>query len=210
MKISDDLQKLLPFGYLFLVIMGILKECFFHYQLGINILKYSTLMDILISPIATFTSNPIVLVAIISIFIFHYNMPALLAKHSDKKFVQKTFELKNIENYSEEEKKNYFTTITIKTLATFLLSLFLGYGLAGGYYTSNYIRNNKAHYNYKLNYNSGESEQIFLITTNSLYYFYTVKGSKTIKITPLAAIKNIELTNNEMINKTLFFYNTSL
>lgn len=210
MKISDDLQKLLPFGYLFLVIMGILKECFFHYQLGINILKYSTLMDILISPIATFTSNPIILVAIISTFVFHYYLPSIIAKHQEKKYIQKAFELKNIEAYSEEEKKSLFNGIAIKTLTAFLFSLFLGYGLAGGYYTAKGIRNNKVHYNYKLNYNSGESEQVYLINTNTLYYFYTVKGSKIVKITPLASVKNIELTNNEMIDKALFLYNTSL
>jgi hypothetical protein len=50
-----------------------------------------------------------------------------------------------------------------------------------------------------LNYNSGESTEIYLINTNSLYYFYISKGSKTIEIAPLASIKNIELTDNKML-----------
>ncbi|MEZ0128638.1 hypothetical protein AB9T88_02065, partial [Flavobacterium sp. LBUM151] len=95
MKFSDDIQKLLPLGYLFLVIMGILKESFFYYQLGINILKYSTIMDILISPIAEFTSNPIILVAILLLFVSHYYLPSVLLKYSNVKFVQKAFELKS-------------------------------------------------------------------------------------------------------------------
>ncbi|WP_026728740.1 hypothetical protein [Flavobacterium denitrificans] len=210
MKISDDIQKLLPFGYLFLVVMGILKECFFHYQLGINILKYSTIMDILISPIATFTSNPIILVFVISLFIFHYNLPSLLAKYNDRKFVIRTFELKKIEGFSEAETKSYFNSVSVKTLAAILCSFFLGYGLAGGYFTGKKIREHKENYNYKINYNSGKSEEIFLINTNSLYYFYTAKGSKTIKITPLGAVENIELIENQMVNKGLFLYNTSL
>ncbi|KAF2506679.1 hypothetical protein EYY60_19370 [Flavobacterium zhairuonense] len=210
MKISDDIQKLLPFGYLFLVIMGIVKECIFHYQLGINILKYSTIMDILISPIATFTSNPIVLIFILSLFIFHYNLPSLLAKYSDKKFIIRTFELKKNEGLTPEETKSYFNSISVKTLAAILCSFFLGYGLAGGYATAKKIRDHKESYNYKINYNSGESEEIFLINTNSLYYFYTPKGSKAIKITPLGAVKNIELIDNKMVSKGLFLYNTSL
>lgn len=210
MKISDDIQKLLPFGYLFLVIMGILKESFFYYQLGINILKYSTIMDILISPIATFTSNPIVLIFILLLFIFHYNLPSLLTKYREKKFIIRTFELKKIEGLSPAETKSFFNSLSIKTLAAILCSFFLGYGIAGGYGTAEKIRKHKESYKFKINYNSGESEEIFLINTNSLYYFYTAKGSKTIKITPLGAVKNIELIDNKMVSKGLFLYNTSL
>ncbi|WP_264550870.1 hypothetical protein [Flavobacterium sp. N2038] len=210
MRISDDLQKLLPFGYLFLVIMGILHESFFYYMLGINILKYSTIMDILISPIATFTSNPVILIAILLLFILHYYLPKFLSKYHQREFIQKTFELKPIEGYSNTEAKNYYNDIALKSLALFLCSFFLGYGLAGGYFTSKKIRDNKVQYNHKINFSTGESEQVYLINSNSLYYFYTTKGSKTIKITPLSAVKDIELTNNKMINNSSFFYNTTL
>jgi len=199
MKFSDDIEKLLPLGYIFLVIMGILKDSFFYYQLGINILKYSTIMDILMSPIAEFTSNPIILTAIILLFGLHYYLPSLLLKYNNIKFIQKAFELKPTESLSINETKSYFNSIAIKSLAIFLCSFFLGYGVAGGYFTSKKIKNNKIKYNYKLNYNSGESEEIYLINTNSLYYFYISKGSKTIEIAPLASIKNIELTDNKML-----------
>lgn len=199
MKFSDDIEKLLPLGYIFLVIMGILKDSFFYYQLGINILKYSTIMDILMSPIAEFTSNPIILTAIILLFGLHYYLPSLLLKYNNIRFVQKAFELKSTEGLSINETKSYFNSIAIKSLAIFLCSFFLGYGVAGGYFTSKKIKNDTIKYNYKLNYNSGESEEIYLINTNSLYYFYISKGSKTIEIAPLASIKNIELTDNEML-----------
>jgi hypothetical protein len=202
MKFSDEnIQKLLPLGYLFLVIMGILKESFFYYQLGINILKYATIMDILISPIAEFTSNPVILIAVLSLFAFHYYLPAILLKYHHKKFVQKAFELKTTEGLSEEETSSYYNSISIKSLAIVLSSFFLGYGIAGGHFTERDIKNNKLDYNYKLNYNSGESEQIYLINTNSLYYFYIAKGSKNIKIAPIGTIKNIELTNNKILTE---------
>lgn len=199
MKFSDDIQKILPFGYLFLVIMGILKESFFYYQLGINILKYSTIMDILISPIAEFTSNPIILIAIVSLFVSHYYLPNLLLKYNHKRIVQKMFELKTTEGLSKDETKSYFNSISIKSLAIVLSSFFLGYGIAGGYFTAKRIKNNKLNYNYTLNYNSGESERIHLINTNSLYYFYITKGNKSIKITPLGTIKSLELTAGKIL-----------
>ena len=95
MKLSENLQKLLPFGYLFLVVIGILKESVFFYQIGINILKYSSIMDILISPIATLTSNPIILVAVIIVTTFCYAYPIVLAKRRNKKWAQKLATLKN-------------------------------------------------------------------------------------------------------------------
>ncbi|MBC5837492.1 hypothetical protein [Flavobacterium muglaense] len=67
MKYNEIIQKILPFGYIYLVVLGIMKESIYYYQIGINILKYSNIMDILISPIADLTSNPIIL---IGFFIF--------------------------------------------------------------------------------------------------------------------------------------------
>ncbi len=192
MKYSEEIQKLLPLGYIYLVILGILKESIFYYQLGINILKYSTIMDILISPIAEFTSNPITLLFIVSLFVFHYYLPRIFQKYKNNKTLQKIFELKSTKELSEEELKNYYLFTSFKAFAVTLLSFFIGTGLAGGYTNMNRIRHNKVDYNTTLNYNSGESEQVYIINSNSIYYFYVQKGKKTIKIAPIGAIKNIE------------------
>lgn len=193
MKISDDLEKLLPFGYLFLIIMGILKDSIQYYQYGINILKFSTIMDILISPIAYLTSNPITLIAVISLFIIHYYLPKFLLKHNQNSLIQKMFELKPVEELTLAEKKSYFNSIAIKTLALVLLSFFIGTGMAGGYFTSKHIEDQTLNYNYKVSFNDEESKQVSLIGTNSLYYFYVIKGQKHINIAPIGSIKNVEL-----------------
>ncbi|TCC86639.1 hypothetical protein EZ428_23305 [Pedobacter frigiditerrae] len=199
MKFSEDLQKLIPFGYLFLVVMGILKESVIFYQLGINILKYSTLMDILISPIATLTTHPITFIATISIFVICYYLPSILYKNDHKKWIRKIFELKQTKlDLPEVEIKKYYAFISIKFLAVGLLSVYLGYGTAEGFMAAKRIREGKLKYDYTLNYSNGGTEQISLINTNTVYYFYVSKGSKTIKIAPIGAIKNIELTNNRM------------
>ena len=200
MKISDDLEKLLPFGYLFLIVMGILKDSIYYYQFGINILRYSTIMDVLISPIAEFTSNPIILGAIIILFLVHFYLPSFLAKNKDLAFVKRSFELKSTDALSPEETKSYYNGIAIKSLILFLLSFFLGYGMAGGYFTKKKLKENKLDYSYQMDFNEGESKNVFVIGNNSLYYFYFVKGDKKVKITPLAAIKNIELIENRMID----------
>lgn len=199
MKFSEGLQKILPFGYLFLVVMGILKESVFYYQIGINILKYSTIMDILISPIATLTAHSIILIAVILVIVFAYAFPTYLSKQSHRKWIQKISGLKSKNELSNEELSENLTNLFIKYLTISLLAFFLGIGIGEGIGLSKKIMNNKIMYNQKLNYSSGDSEQIYLISSNSVYYFYLAKGNKAIKIAPIGAIKSIELTNNKML-----------
>lgn len=194
MKSFENIQNLLPFGYLYLVVLGIIKETAFFYQLNINILKYSSIMDVLISPIATLVSHIIIIITITIIFVSCYYLPPFLYKHGHKKWVQKSFELKKTKNdLSDDEIKKYYEFISIKTLAIGLLSVFLGYGIAEGHLTSKRIKSDRLHYDYRLNYNTGESENVCLLESNSEYYFYVAKGTKTIKIAPIGGIKNIEL-----------------
>lgn len=197
MKSIEKFQNLLPLGYLFLVMLGIIKETVYFHQIGINILKYSSIMDILISPIATLTSQPIVFGAIIMIFVFHFYLPALLFKNRHKKWIHKSFELDKIkEGSSDEEVKNHLVNLAVRTLSMVLLSFFLGFGFAEGLDISSRIKNDKLKYDYKLNYNSGESEDVSILGSNSLYYFYMSKGNKAIKIAPIGTIKDIEMIKN--------------
>ncbi|MBB6005283.1 hypothetical protein [Arcicella rosea] len=199
MKFSESLQKILPFGYLFLVVMGILKESVFYYQIGINILKYSTIMDILISPIATLTAHPIILIALILVIVFAYALPTFLSKQSHKSWVQKISGIKSKDEVSSEELSENLTNLFIKYLTIGLLAFFLGIGIGEGIGLSKKIKSNNLVYKHKLNYSSGDSEQVYLINTNSVYYFYLAKGNKAIKIAPIGAIKSIELTDNKML-----------
>ena len=201
MNTIEKTLNYLPLGYLYLVIVGILKETVYFYQLGINILKYSSIMDVLLSPVATFTSHPVIFITITSVFVFCYYLPSILYNHGHKKWVQKAFELKKTKaGPTDTEIKNYYLFVAIKSLAIGLLSIYLGYGTAEGYFISKRIKNNKLRYDYNLNYNTGDSENIALLEANSLYYFYIAKGSKSIKIAPISGVKNIELIKNDRDN----------
>ncbi len=200
MKSIEKAQNLLPLGYLFLVVLGILKESVFFHQIGINILKYSSIMDILISPIATLTSSPIILTFVFLLFVFHFCLPSILYRYKHKKWIIKRFELDKMKGeQSEGVLKRLFLNAAISILSIMLLSFFLGFGIGGGQIIAKRIKGNKLKYNYKLNYNSGESEDIYLIESNSAYYFYVAKGNPAVKIAPVGAIKSIELTKNKML-----------
>ena len=66
-KNLEKLLQFLPLGYLYLIILGILKQSLLYNQLGVNILNYSSVMDILLGPIADLTANISLIIAVIMI-----------------------------------------------------------------------------------------------------------------------------------------------
>ena len=202
MKHIDKIQAILPLGYLYLVVLGIINETVFFYQIGINILNYSSIMDILISPVTTLVSQPIIFLLIFSIFIFCYYLPTILYNHGHKNWVKKIFELKKtMDDLPDEEIKNYYNLVSFRFLIIQLLCVYFGFGIGNGSITLDKIKNNKLHYDYKLNYTTGESEIVSILESNSVYYFYVSKGEKTVKIAPIGGIRNIELIKNRMLDE---------
>jgi len=195
MKLSEYLQKFLPFGYLFLVILGILKESVFYYQMGVNILKYSSIMDILISPIADLTSHPIVLLGCLLYLLFLYLALYLFpTKNYQKNWVRKVAGAAHPEaEITAEVVSLRFAKIFSVTVAIGLFSFFLGIGLGNGLKISKRIASNNIQYDHVLTYGSDDNKKIYLIGLNSENYFYLEEGNNNIKISPVGAVKTIEL-----------------
>ncbi|URC14418.1 hypothetical protein [Flavobacterium sp. B183] len=196
MKLIEKIQNLIPLGYLFLVVLGILKECVFFFQLKINILKYSTIMDILISPIADLTANPIVLFSLIVFATIISLFLSLCYKHRNKSWAKKMIGTNlNGEKFADAEIKNKLKQKFLVCIGAGLLSFFIGLGIGEGYKTAEKIRTNKLKYKQKITFNTGETDAVFLIDVNSAYYFYLTPKSNAIKVAPLGSIKSVELTN---------------
>ncbi len=195
---NEHLQRLLPFGYIYLVIMGIIKESIFYYQLDINILKFSSIMDILISPIAEITAHSFLLIFFILLIFLLYGFKQYSLKHSEKKFIKKFLKKYFKINESKVLTHTEFEKIIDKTLINYFFALlicfFLGFGIGGGNFLSKRIKNGDLKfekYGQTLTFNSGEKKEIYLVNTNSLYYFYIVKGQKTVEISPIGTIQSI-------------------
>jgi hypothetical protein len=196
MNFSKSFIKILQFGYVFLVSVGLVGECVFYNQLGIKILRFSSIMDILISPVATLIESPLRLLVLMVFLALIMLLIWFLHKKRESKWAQKVAGLKTIENLSEEQIENHFNSLFLTYVVMAMLSFFLGLSLAFGDIVSKRIKNNEAEYNTKIVFSNGESEQVYLLHTNSMYNFYFSKGNKNVKIAPIGTIKNIELTNN--------------
>jgi hypothetical protein len=197
-KSLEKFQSLLPLGYLYLIVLGIMKESLRYYQLNINILKYSSLMDILISPIADLTSKPVILLAVLFLVSIALALQIILTKNSQRKWVQKFLSQGKSEKILEKEE---IRTIVFETSLVFLMvalaSFFVGTGLSDGEKVVKKIRSNGLSYSHKISFDSDKQEDVYLIDSNSSYFFYVSKGNKNVKIAPVGSIKNIELTGSQ-------------
>jgi hypothetical protein len=108
MKFSAGIQKFLSFGYLFLVVLGILKESLFYYPLGIHILNYSTIMDVLLSPVADLTSHPVVFIAVAILVLFSYFFPVFLARNKHRAIARKMAGLEGKEHRPKARSQTKF------------------------------------------------------------------------------------------------------
>lgn len=202
MKNVDKIQSYLPLGYLLLVVLGITKESIYYYQLGINYIKYTSVMDILLSPIATLTQNYLTLGLVVLIIVLHCYLPNFLVKNHQKNWVQKWFGFKkfNTDATPEDISANVLS-INLRGLICYLISIYVGFGVGEGLTIANRTKSNKLEYNYKTNFGDSIAETVSIVGTNSMYYFYVSKNERNLKISPIGAVKNIELINNKMIKK---------
>lgn len=213
-KLIEKLQTFLPLGYLYLIILGILRDGVFFYMLGINFLKYSSIMDILISPIAELTSQPIILLTVTLMilgFFFYYNF---LANNSHKKWVRDSMVakkyLKKNPDSSDNDLKIHIKKQVFFTIAFMISAFFLGGGVGTGLNVKDRITNNKLKIKHRITDDSGNQKDIYIIDSNSAYFFYVEKGSKVITIVPVGSIKKIELINNKMFEDVSFLNRLTL
>jgi hypothetical protein len=189
-SIFPEAQSSLSLGYIYLILLGILNETLYYDQLGIEILKYSNVLDVLLSPISKlFSGNGFyVLFAFILITIF---LPKYLLSQRHKKWFKKSFSLD--EKLSDHEVKNSFFKSIIFIGAIGIFGFFIGTGLGGGHRIVDKIENNELNYNDKITFVNGEVYLVTLIGKNSSYIFYLTEGSSTTKVTPInGVVKSIE------------------
>jgi hypothetical protein len=128
-------------------------------------------------------------------------MNVLLIKHSHKNITRKIIGIKGID-ISHEELKSTIRSRIVFFIAFGLLSFFLGIGWGQGNSIAKKIKNDKLENNRVLKFNSGESQEVYLIGSNSQYYFYVNKENKNIRVAPIASIKEIEIIKNKKLDGT--------
>lgn len=190
MKNLEKILQLLPLAYLFLIILGILKETLYYHNFGINIMNYSSIVDVIMSPIAELTSSLIVLFGCIISSLFSIFFVNMLKKYSHKKWTSYFTDGKDISQFSEEEKSEKYLMLTVGLLGAAFIGYFVGFGVMNGRKIADKIAKNEIQYQDSLILNNGENVKCHILGSNSQYYFY-VKSNKIIEIAPIGSISTI-------------------
>lgn len=197
MKYLEKIQVLLPLGYLYLIMLGLLNESILYHQLGINILHYSSITDILINPISEMFSSPSLLLVLLGFILFFLLIQSFLVHNSHTDWGKKLLGPNRFNpETSKKEMRKVLFPVFVLCVGLELLALFVGLGLGGGRKIAEKIKHNTYTYNYKVEFSSGKTEKVYLFDLNSSYYFYVTKASKNIHIAPVGTISNLELINN--------------
>ncbi|WP_291727442.1 hypothetical protein [Bernardetia sp.] len=181
-----SLQEYLSLGYLYLVILGIISEVIYFKILGVDILNYASISDILLSPLGIMASKPILFiiffVIISAAFIFvAFVIPKLHQQFRDKKWYNK---INDVEK-SDEAHKKIRKEGAIPFILFMILSMFLGMGIGRGDTVKKRLQTNNFEPDCRIVLSDGISKDIYVIGQNSMYLFYVEKGQQEITISAI-------------------------
>jgi hypothetical protein len=186
-KSFQEIQGFLSVGYIYLIVMGILNETLYYNQIGIDILNYSSILDVLISPIARLTSNILLLIIFIIILFFAFKLPSILAKNKDRNWFKKLF--KKIDSgLTSEEVKSSLLKSFLFLISIGLFGFYVGSGIGKGERLLERIEKEKIEYNDRIKFINGDESKVEIVGTNSTYIFYLEKENKTVQIALISGI----------------------
>ena len=187
-----SIQDYLSLGYLFLLALGIIHDVIFYQFLDINILSYSTVIDVLLSPVNYLVSNKAIPIAIITAIVLIYLLRGFVGKLSQieiKKREKKGLKPKPETSFSRFVARNF----VLATSALGVFSMYLGAGVGGGAKISNLIKNKEIAMSHKIHFHDNETVKVRIIGNNTEYLFYVVEGETTVSVSPIQSnIKKIE------------------
>lgn len=182
---SQGIQGVLTLGYLYIVILGILGEALYYSQLGINILNYSGITDVLLSPISKLTSNFYLLGALIFILIL---VSSILNSANTPEKKVKLKKLFGIRPGGESKTLD----LLVIFLSVFLFSFYVGLDIGLGAKRAESIKKKELHFNDKLVFSSRDSVSAKIVGVNSAYLFYVTQDSPSVKISPISNLHYFE------------------
>ncbi|CAL2093350.1 conserved membrane hypothetical protein [Tenacibaculum sp. 190524A05c] len=186
------IQDVMSIGYVFLLILGVLNQTIYYGILGINIFEYTTVLDVLISPIAVLSDSWIILVTVIGLVILMIGYFKLIRMFYDR--------LAKKEKYQKGKKKEKLDKVrasfnkkyaVIPFILFVMMSMYVGLGVGSGQKIKERINNFDYKYTDVIVFEDGEKLNTKIVGKNSSYVFYVTKEEANINIVPIEG--NIKL-----------------
>lgn len=194
-----NLQDYLSLGYIYLLVLGVFNQAIYYRFLNINILEYSSILDVLISPVSVITSDLKIAAALVFAILFGLLYKVLLPKYynwlAKKEKYQSGKNKEKIEKALAGVKSNSFT-IFITALMVF--SVFIGLGTGKGAKMKKLINSGEIELSHQIIFQEDTKKDVRIVGKNSLYVFYVNKGDKEVSVAPIEGnIKTIKKLKEE-------------
>jgi hypothetical protein len=164
-------QEYLSLGYIYLLIVGLLTNVIFYNFVGINILDYSTFLDILITPVNHLTSNVLLPVTLLVVVTAIVGWARLL--------------LPRLHRPASGENATVSSERLIFVVAVAVLILFLGLGIGRGLKVRSQIAGGNIQADHIITFSDSRQVKVKMVGQNSLYLFYVSGHEKQVSITPV-------------------------
>ncbi len=198
-KFDRSVQDYLSIGYIYLLLLGIMSDSVFYGFMGINIMNYSNVLDILLSPANYLAKGIIFPIAIILMPIAVYgltlyNRATYRKKRESPEFRQKNDIEKLDHQYSADQQMKGLVILS----AIMIFSAYIGFAIGNGAKIKEKIESGKFKLTHQLTYTDGDQEGIYMIGHNSQYVFFLLEGAKSISIAPISGnVKKIDKLSKE-------------
>lgn len=174
----DKVQNYFSLGYLYLLVLGLISYSIFYGLIGVDIVSYSNVLDILLSPIILFTSKISIMLVVIGVILIGYYYPKFRLKYLNKNLA-KDGDSKNYEK--KLGKLNKFSA----SIPVLVLSLYLGIAVGGGLKYKERIEQGTLNFDHQITFSDGKRHEVSMIGTNSEYIIYVISGTKQLTISPI-------------------------
>lgn len=158
-------QEYLSIGYLYLLILGVVSESIFYRMLGLNILQFASLSDILIAPLTLLVSHWLIPLSLLGMIVVLF----ILTKLSEK--------------FNAKHDKEQSVNLLVLCSAFIFFGFFVGIELGRGSKQKSLIDEGKTQPNYLITFDNGQAQKVKVIGQNSTYLFYVPENSKKLIIT---------------------------
>ena len=177
------IQEILSLGYLYLIVVGIIGDVIRYKQIGVDILNYSTVWDVMLSPINYLTKDYrtllIVLVFTAACYFYFVKIaPKLHLKYREKEWYKKTTNIEKMDKkYAEPDEGGIYILLMLV-----VFSMFVGMGVGNGGVLKRQLQNNELRMTHEIDFSNSETKEVRIIGLNSTYLFYAGYGDKEISI----------------------------
>lgn len=166
-------QDYVTFGYLYLLAMGLLTEVVYYKLLGLNILYYSSVLDVLISPLSFMVRRLPILFTLIACIVT-IAIVDRLQRRSNK--------LKKPDPSKPGLSQEQFFPV-ISAVAVFFM--FIGGGLGAGVKQSKLLQDGQFKSDHEIEFVEGPTVEVRLFGQNTDFVFYAMPGDSELTAAPV-------------------------